>query len=165
MSRAANKPANAVDAGFAAIFSDIVERHGGKLAFSPAALGIARMIAWTLAQDSPEPSAARTVLDLEKLLPPKAQPRELNYWLLSDRQVATLDRLMAIASGDPPPRFKRRLSHLDVYQQLSDLKRENSRLRSELARRRKREDGLTAAGSGEEVVPGPEHARSHLTPL
>jgi hypothetical protein len=86
----------------AALFRDIVAEHGGKSAFDAIQLGAARRLAQVLSEDADINAAI--VSTLSGMLPPKA-PIEPSPDLtrLTDRQLAALDSLMAVAHGERPP--------------------------------------------------------------
>jgi hypothetical protein len=55
---------------FDLLFDDIVARHGGRDAFTPSTMAIARKLAIQLANEDADP---RLLLELEELLPPKGE--------------------------------------------------------------------------------------------
>jgi hypothetical protein len=88
---------------FESIFTDLISRHGGDGAFTSATLAVARTLAGLLANPTTDPVTARTMCELERLLPtPAAGDGAGDLSKLDDDELAFLDRVRKKLYGDMP---------------------------------------------------------------
>jgi len=88
------------DSDFDLLIEDILERHGGRDAFTPLTLAVARQLATLLASNNVDP---KIVLSLRDMLPKPNETKPLDLSKFSDAQLDQLERLHRIGAGLDPP--------------------------------------------------------------
>jgi hypothetical protein len=169
---------------FESIFTDLISRHGGDAAFTPATLAVARTLAGLLAEPTADPATARTMIELERLLPTVALGRleielvgrEPDLTKLSDAELHVIDLLLRKVRGLDPDapidldalapeqaaehrkiEVERAALHAEQERRDSALRDENARLREQLHDALIANDRLTRAAPAE-AADGDERA-------
>jgi hypothetical protein len=98
-----------------ALLAQIIADHGGRERFDATALAVAARLAAILSSDGDGTSntSAATIAALCTLLPskPSATEPQWNLALLTDAELATLDKLCAKAMGELPPSVEKPRRH------------------------------------------------------
>jgi hypothetical protein len=84
-------------ASFEDVYDALVQRHGAESVVDKA---VCRSMARLLGDDGMDAKAAAAAAQLAALLPPRAESKPWDLRLLSDRQLAILEKLASIARGE-----------------------------------------------------------------
>jgi hypothetical protein len=108
----------------AVLMDQLLAERGGRGRFSATELALAHQLASLLSMP-PDATTARTCAAITEMLPARISPDPdppADLSLLSDRQFAMLEKLLAIARGQQPPTWPRRKQHKQTEREADALR-------------------------------------------